>query len=230
MSKKRTGIDLLEDPDLLAGQFERAEDFFEQYQKPILGVAGAILLLIVGFFGYRYYQSTQNDEAQTEMFPSVFQFEADSLKKAINGDGANPGLKTIADEYGATKTGDIAAFYTGVGLLKQGKYDEAIEYLQNFNAKDLLVQARAYSLIGDAYMEKKSYSEAVDFYQKAVDYKSNKDFTPIYLNKLAVAYENAKETDKAIDAYNQILEKYPESPEAPNAKKYKALLEAQTAE
>ena len=70
-------------------------------------------------------------------------------------------------------------------------------------------------------MEKKSYGDAADYYQKAADYKSNKYFTPIYLMKLAVAYENAKENEKAVAAYNQILEKYP----APNAKKYKALLD-----
>lgn len=220
----------MEDPDLLTGQFERAEDLFDQYRKPILGAIGAILLLIIGFFGYRYYQSTQDEEAQTEMFPSVFQFEADSLKKALSGDGANPGLVNIADSYGSTKAGNLASFYAGVALLKQGKFDGAIDHLKNFSSSDLLVQARAYALIGDAYMEKKSYGDAADYYQKAADYKSNKYFTPGYLMKLAVAYENAKENDKAVSAYNQILEKYPEAAEAPNARKYKAMLDAAAGE
>lgn len=226
MSKKRAGIEILEDPELLAGQLEKAEDFFEQYRAPILGVLGAIVLLVAGFFGYRYYQGTQDEEAQTELFPSVFQFEADSTRKALNGDGANPGLVNIADSYGGTKSGNLAHFYAGVSLLKQGKFDNAIEQLRNFKSSDLLIQARAYALIGDAYMEKKSFGEAVEFYQKAADYKSNKYFTPVYLMKLAVAHENAKENDKAVTAYNQILEKYPEASEAANARKYKALLEA----
>lgn len=226
MSKKRPGIEILEDPDALAGQLEKAEDFFDQYRTLILGAVGAFVFLVVGFFGYRYYQGTQDEEAQTEMFPSVFQFEADSVKKALNGDGANPGLVNIADSYGGTKAGNLANFYTGVSLLKQGKFDDAIEHLKNFSSSDLLIQARAYALIGDAYMEKKSYAEAAEFYQKAADYKSNKYFTPTYLMKLAVAHENAKENEKAITAYNQILEKYPEASEAPNAKKYKALLDA----
>lgn len=230
MSKKKAGLEILEDPDALAGQVERAEDFFEQYRTPILGALGALLLVVIGFFGYRYYQSTQNDEAQVEMFPSVYQLEADSLKKALNGDGANPGLLAAADNYGGTKAGNLAQFYAGVGLLKEGKFDEAIEHLKDFSSSDLLVQARAYALIGDAYMEKKSFDEATGYYQKAADYKPNKFFTPLYLMKLAVACENAKQTDKAIDAYNQIIDKYADSAEAANAKKYKSALEATVGE
>lgn len=226
MSKKNSGLDFLEDPDALEGRLEDVGDFFQQNRNIVLGVFGGIVLLIVGFFGYRYYVGSQDETAQVEMFPSVYQLEADSLKKALNGDGKSPGLLSVADNYGSTKGGNLAEFYSGVGLLKQGKYDEAIDHLKDFSSSDLLVQARAYALIGDAYVEKKSYSEAADYYQKAADYKPNKFFTPGYLLKLAIAREQAKENDKAIDVYKDIIDKYPQSAEAASAKKYKSMLEA----
>lgn len=231
MSKKNTVLESLEDPDALAGQLtDKAEDIFVKYRNPILGVLGAIVLVVAGFVGYRYWVSTQNEEAQATMFPSVFRWEADSLRQALNGNGANPGLLAVADEYGATSAGNLAHFYAGVGLLKEGKYDEAINHLKDFKSSDLLVQARAYALVGDAYMEKKSFDEAADYYKKAADYKPNKFFTPSYLMKLAIAYEQAKQTDKAIDAYDQILTKFADSAEAPSAKKYKSVLEATAGE
>ncbi|UFH55315.1 tetratricopeptide repeat protein [Spirosoma sp. KNUC1025] len=230
MSKKNTGMEFLEDPDALAGQLERAEDFFEQNRNIVFGVLGGILLLVAGFFGYRYYIGTQDETAQTELFPSVYQLEADSLKKALNGDGKSPGLIAVADNYGSTPAGNLAAFYAGVALIKQGKYDEAIDRLKNFSASDLLVQARAYALIGDAYMEKKSFDEAAEYYQKAADYKPNKYFTPGYLLKLATAQEQAKQNDKAIETYNSIIDKYAQSAEAISAKKYKSMLEAMVGE
>ena len=230
MSKKNTGLEFLEDPDALSGQLERAEDFFEQNRTVIFGVVGAILLIIVGFFGYRYYVSTQDETAQAELFPSVYQLEAESPKVALNGDGKTPGILSVADNYGATKAGNLAEFYAGVALLKEGKYDEAIAHLNDFSSSDLLVQARAYALIGDAYMEKKSYDEAADHYRKAADYKPNKYFSPGYLTKLAVAYEQAKQNDKAISTYNEIIEKYGQSTEAASAKKYKSVLEATVGE
>ncbi|WP_080059560.1 tetratricopeptide repeat protein [Spirosoma aerolatum] len=230
MSKKNSGLEFLEDPDALAGQLERAEDFFEQNRNIVFGVLGGILLLVVGYFGYRYYISEQDDTAQVEMFPSVYQLEADSTKKALNGDGKSPGLLAVASNYGSTPAGNLAEFYSGIALLKQGKYDDAIEHLKAFSSSDLLVQARAYALTGDAYMEKKSFDEAADYYRKAADYKSNKYFTPGYLMKLAVAYEQAKQNDKAIDTYNEIIEKYAQSAEAGSAKKYKSVLEATVGE
>ena len=48
--------------------------------------------------------------------------------------------------------------------------------------------------------------------------------------KLAVAQEQAKQNDKAIDTYNEIIEKYGQTTEAANAKKYKSVLEATVGE
>ena len=230
MSKKNTGLDFLEDPDALENKLEDVGDFFQQNRNIVLGVISAVVLLIAGFFGYRAYVSSQDETAQIELFPSIYKLEADSLKQALNGDGRTPGLVSVADNYGSTPGGNLAKFYAGLGLLKQGKYDEAIEHLDDFKSSDLLVQARAYALLGDAYMEKKSYDEAADYYRKAADYKSNKFFTPGYLMKLAIAYEQAKQNDKAISTYNDIIENYAQSAEAVSAKKYKSVLEAAVGE
>jgi len=232
MSKKNigSGLDFLEDSDALSGQFGKAEQFFDKNRNLVLGILGAVVLAVVGFIGYRYWINSQNEEAQTVMFPSVYEWEADSLKKALNGNGANEGLAAIADEYGATPAGNLAEFYAGTALLKQGKFDDAIDHLKNFKSSDLLVQARAYALTGDAYMEKKEYGEAIDYYKKAADYKPNAFFTPSYLMKLAVAYEQNKQNQEAIDAYNQIIEKYPTAAEVTNAKKYKSVLEGTVGE
>lgn len=230
MSKKNTGLEFLEDPDALAGQLERAEDFFQENRNIVVGIVVGLFVVVGGFFGYRYYMSTQDEEAQNKLFQPVYQFEADSLKQALNGTGATTGLLSVADNYGSTNAGNLAEFYAGVALLKEGKYDDAIEHLKGFSSSDLLVQARAYALVGDAYMEKKSFDDAISYYQKAADYKPNKFFTPGYLTKLAVAYEQAKQNDKAIETYNTIIDKYAESADAVNAKKYKSLLEAQAGE
>lgn len=230
MSKKNTGLEFVEDPDALAGGLERAEDFFDANKNLIFGVIGALVLGALAFFGYRYYQSTQDEEAQNKLFAPVYKFEQDSLKAALNGTKKYPGLLAVADDYSGTKAGNLAHFYAGVALLKDGKYDQAIEQLKDFSSSDLLVQARAYALIGDAYMEKKGYTEAAEYYDKAAEYKPNKFFTPAYLMKLAIANEQAKDNAKAIEAYQQILDKYADSAEAANAKKYKSLLEAQSGE
>jgi TolA-binding protein len=160
------------------------------------------------------------------MFQAVHYFESDSLDLAFNGDGNNLGFKQIIEDYGMTPAGNLANFYAGVIHLKQGKFPLAIFYLEDFKANDMLVQARAYSLIGDAYMEQKDYANASTWYNKASEYQPNKEFTPSYMMKAALAYEKLNQNDKAKEVYQKIIDTYFESSEVQNAKKYKARLES----
>lgn len=229
MAKKDSKLEaLLEQPeaiieDLQGGKFD---EWFEEKKNIITYIGGGILAVIALVFFGKYYLTSQNEEAQNTMFQAVYYFEADSLNKALNGDGSNPGLVEIADGYGLTKSGKLASYYAGVSYLKLGKYDEAIDYLDNFSSDDILVQARAYALIGDAYMEKNDFENAISYYKKASKYKPTKQFTPDYLMKQALACELNKDYAGAIDAYNTIINEYPNSMKLADAKKYKALNEA----
>jgi TolA-binding protein len=210
--------------DPLVDKLAAGEDFLHKNRNLLIGAVVAVALILGGLIAWSYYRNMKNEEAQSLMYPAVYYFEADSLQKALNGDGANEGLIAIAEDYGMTRAGNLARFYAGAAYLKQGKFDEAIQYLEDFSSDDLLVQGRAYALTGDAYMEKNNTAEAVGFYKKAADYKPNEFFTPAYLMKLGLAQELNKDNQAAINTYDQIVTKYPNSAEAVNARKYKSKL------
>ncbi len=226
MAKKEESKDLLENPEVIQEKLEGIEHWVEKNPKLLIGVVGAIVLAVGGFFGYRYWIGNQDAQAQKEMFQAVRYFEADSLNLALNGDGNNLGFLQIVEDYSLTEAGNLANFYAGAIYLKQGKFPLAIFHLEDYKASDLLVQARAFSLIGDAYMEQKSYEDAAKYYEKAAAYKANKEFTPVYLMKAGLAYEKLNNTDKAKATYQKIIDKYWESSEFQNAKKFKAKLES----
>ena len=217
--------ELLENPEALKEKLAGAESWLEQNPKIVVGVAAAILIIVGGYFAFNYYKNSQNDLAQKEMFQAVYYFEADSLDKALNGDGNNLGFLEIIDEYSVTDAANLANFYAGVSYLKQGKFELARLYLEDFNAADLLIQARAYGLVGDSYMEEKKYDDAAKYYNKAANYKPNKYFSPSYLMKEALAYEKLNQNDKARETYDKIINLYWESSEYQNARKFKARLE-----
>jgi tetratricopeptide (TPR) repeat protein len=217
--------ELLENPQALADKLQGAETWAEKNPKTVVGISVAIALIVGGYFGFQYYKDSQETEAQQEMFQAVYYFEADSLDLALNGDGNNLGFIDIIDDYGITQTAKLANFYAGSAYLKQGKFEVARLYLEDFSADDLLVQARAYSLIGDTYMEEKNYEDAAKYYDKAANYKPNKFFTPVYLMKAALAYEKSNNKEKAIAAYDKIINDYFQAPEYQNARKYKAQLQ-----
>jgi len=217
--------ELLENPAALAEKLEGAESWIEKHPKTITGVVSVLLLLVAGYFGFNYYKDSQDAEAQKQMFQAVYYFEADSLKLALDGDGNNLGFIDIIEEFKFSDAANLAHFYAGVCYLKQGNYDAAILYLSDYSSNDLLVQPRAYSLIGDAYMELTKYEDAVKYYNKASDYEPNKFYTPTYLMKAAVAYEKLNQNDKAKEAYDKIITKFWDSPGYQNAVKLKARLE-----
>ena len=227
MAKKevveKSSLEFLESAEGLQQEIGKVQTTVEKNKNVIYGVVGALVLAVVGYFGYKYYTNSQDEEGQAKLYDAVYKFEADSNKIAAKE------MAKVADDFGGN-TGNLANFYAGVANLKEGKYDTAIEQLKSFSSSDLLVQARAYSLIGDAYSEKKAYGDAVDYYKKASEYKANKFFTPAYMMKLAAALEANKEPKDALAVYTEIVEKYAESSEAASAKKYKAMLEGSVTE
>ncbi len=217
--------ELLENPEALKEKLEGAESWLEQNPKIVVGIAAVILIVVGGYFAFNYYKGNQDALAQSEMFQAVYYFEADSLDKALNGDGNNLGFLQIIDEFGITDAANLANYYAGVSYLKQGKFELARLYLEDFSANDLLIQARAYSLVGDTYMEEEKYDDAAKFYHKAANYEPNKYFSPGYLMKEALAYEKLNQNDKARETYDKIINQYWESSEYQNARKFRARLE-----
>ncbi len=226
--KEEHKAELLESSEALAEKLEVAETWIERHPKTVFGVVGALVLVAGAYFGMRYLRESQDAEAQKEMFHAVYYFESDSLDLALNGDGNNLGFLAIAEEFKRTDAGNLANFYTGSIYLKQGKFELARLFLEDFSASDFLVQARAYSLIGDTYMEEQKYEDAANYYSKAAGYNPNKFYTPAYLMKEALAYEKLNNTDKAKAAYQTVIDKYWESAESQKAKKFKARLESKS--
>ena len=215
---------LLEDPDALAVRLAESEDFVRSNSNLLLGILAAVVLAVAGAFAFYTWHNQQDQKAQAALFRAASYWEADSLKKAMKGDGKAPGLTTVANEYGSTKAANLANFMAGVAALKEGKYKEALDYLEDFSSDDYLVQSRAYALMGDAQLEMNHPKEAADLYAKAADHNANEYFSPGYLLKEATARELAKDNDGALKAYNRVLEEYPAAQEVNEARQLKARL------
>ncbi|MEM6828963.1 MAG: tetratricopeptide repeat protein [Bacteroidota bacterium] len=222
--KKDDAIEVLEDPNAIV---EKANEFFDNKKNRtiVFAVGGVLAAIIIGIAGYNYYITDQNNTAQEELFQAQFYFEADSLGLALNGDGNSYGFLEIIDAFPGTKAANLSSFYAGVSYLKLKDFDGAIRYLKDFSSSDYLIQSRAYSLIGDAYMEQDDFSNAEDYYEKAIGYRPNKYFTPVYILKLAIAKENSGDLAGAANTYQKIIDTYPKSDQIHDARKHKARLD-----
>jgi tetratricopeptide (TPR) repeat protein len=209
----------------LQGSMHKAEDFYKKNQKVILTILLGAAVIVIGFFAYtRFIKAPNEKKAQEMVFHAQQNFAIDSFKLALNGDGNNYGFLQVIDKYGGTKAGNLAKYSAGVCYVKLGEFQKGIDQLKSFSADDKLVQAYAYGLIGDAYMELNKTAEGIDYYKKAGHYSDNELTAPLYLFRAGLALEKAGKAQDAVAIYKEIKEKYPQTNEGREMDKYLARL------
>lgn len=223
--KKSDQNELIENPEVIAEKIVPGEDFLKNNSKILAGLLAVAVVLIGGILFFQINTQNQNEKAQAEMFQAVYFFEQDSVDYALNGDGINKGFLSIVENYPRTDAANLANLYIGSIYLSQKNFKDALTHLEDFSTDDYLVQAKSYSLIGDANLELGNTAEAIAQYTKAARTNENKFISPKYLAKLAVAQEEAGKVEDAIKTYAEIEEKYYESFEYAAARKHKTRLE-----
>lgn len=199
----------------------KTEQYIEENQRSLTIIVLAIVVVVGGYLGYKkFYLQPANEEAVAAMFYAQNYFEQDSFRLALEGDGANYGFLDIIDEYGITKSGNLANLYAGICLFRMGEYEEAIEYLKEFDSNDILYATMALGIIGDSYVELDDLETAVSFYNKAAERKKNDLTTPVYAKKAGLVYEELQEYKKALSCYEIIRDEYPDSDEGRDIERY----------
>ncbi|MES2574280.1 MAG: tetratricopeptide repeat protein [Bacteroidota bacterium] len=223
-------VEVLEKDSTTAGVFtaldetaSKTEDFVAKNQNVIIGVVGAIALVLVGYLAYqKFVAAPKEEEAATEIFQAQQYFQqategvaSDSLYKlSLKGAEGKFGFVDIANKYSGTDAGNLANYYAGIAYLNTGKYAEAIEYLEKFKSEDVVLSALAKGAIGDAYSQKNEPKEALEFYIKAAESNKNDFTTPRFLlkaGKTALALGNKED---ALKYFTDIKDNFDASPEA----------------
>ena len=208
--------------------FSKTEQFIEKYQQIILIVVGVIIVVVLGFFGFkRFYLAPKEKDAQSQMFMAEKYFEQDSLKKALNGDGQYLGFLAVIDEFGMTKSANLAHYYAGICYLKMGQYETALDQLKKFSSSDQFVGPMAKGAMGDCNMELKQVQKAADLYMDAAEMKKNEFTSPLFLMKAGMAYEELGNYEKAVSIYKKLKENYARSNEGREIDKYISFAEGQ---
>jgi len=219
MAKKKTEqVDNIQE---LESALTKTEQFIEDNQKIISYVVGGIILIVAGYLGFhKFYLQPKEQEATSQMFMAENYFEKDSFNLAINGDGNYLGFLDIVDDYGITKAANRASYYLGISYLHLGQYEEALDYLNDFDSDDLLLAPVAEGAKGDAYLELGESDNALKQYKKAYTMSDNELTAPVYMMKAARLLETMDELEDAMALYQEIKTKYPESTEATNVDRY----------
>ena len=228
MAEKQVTTEVVETQTDVVG---KAKDFWTKFSKPIIYVGSALILVIGGWLGYKYFVKEPNEAKAAEMiFPAetVFDkmtqagFTKDSINLVLNGgNGIAAGVLKVANTYGSTAAGNRAHFIAGACYLNNKDFNNAIKHLKDFSTNATQVQAAAYSLLGDAYSELKKNDDAMEYYKKAIGVNAKDEFiTPEALYKAGLFAEATGKTKEAIEFFTRIKEEFPKSSHAAEMDKY----------
>ncbi|MFN4122070.1 MAG: tetratricopeptide repeat protein [Flavobacteriales bacterium] len=203
------------------------EKFIEKNKKMLGGIVGGVIIIILLFMSYnKFIAGPKEIKAQEAMFQAEFLFEKDSFNLALNGDGETLGFLQILEEFGSTKSGNLANYYAGICFMQLGQYEEAVKHFDSYSGKDIILSSMALGLKGDALIELGKTEEAANAYTKAAGRNENQFTSPMYLLKAGFAFEELNNFEKAREAYQKIRKDFFTSAESRDAERHLARIEA----
>ena len=108
------------------------------------------------------------------------------------------------------KSGNRAKIEVGMRLYQDGKYEDAVKYLDGASSDSEIIAAGIETLKGDCYVNLKNYDAALSAYKSAVsEANENPELVPIILVKEANVYREQKNYAAEAQAYETIIKQYP---------------------
>lgn len=222
MSKKQSEINPEKNLENINEALTSTEQFIEKNQNAIMIGLGVIIVVVLAVLAYHnLYLKPKNEKAQAAIYKGerYFQNQQDSL--ALFGNGNDYiGFEEVMNQFGGTKTADLAKAYAGISYSRLGDNEKALDYLTKFKGGDKLITPAVTGAIGDVHMNLGNSDKAVNHFLKAAKAADDNMLSPIYYKKAGLAYIHAQNFDKAIETFEKIKNTYINSPEGQEADKY----------
>jgi len=214
--------------DVLLSFYGQALLYFNQNKSKVIGIASAIALVIVLGIAYVFMSIGNEEKAQVLLSQAEQHFAASDWEKALNGDATNgtAGYATIVSNYGSTDAGNLAAYFAAVASMNLGNNDDALMYIRKHDAPNDVIGIGAVSLHATIEANAGNYKEAGNLYLKAANMAKSDTNSPQQLLLAAIHFMAADLKSDAQKAVDRILEEFPDSAQAQEARKISAQLSA----
>ena len=197
-------------------QVAKTEAFFEKNKKALIGGLVAVVVIIAGIILFNtYYLTPRANEASTELAKSQQLFDEQQYDKAL------AGFQKVAADYSSTDAGNLAQLYVGICQANLGKWQEAVNALEQFSGKgDQMISPAAEGALGNAYANLNQLDKAVEHLKKAAKLADNNTLSPVFLIQAGEILESQDKKGDAVELYQQVKEKYQNSMQYQSIDKY----------
>ena len=183
-------------------EVEQTEDIVTKARankKSIIAVCVVVAVCVVAALVYVMISQSGSKKAD-ELIAKADAAQNDSIALALYADAAKAGYKS----------GNRAKAEMGIRLYQDGKYEEALKYLNDCSLDDEVAEAGVETLKGDCYVNLDQLEKALSAYKDAIDdADENPEIVPFILIKMANIYRSQGNFDAEAKAYKEIIDEYP---------------------
>ena len=134
------------------------------------------------------------------------------LQLALGNDSIALKQYTDIADNGSFEASNRAALQSAILLYQDGKYEDALKYVEKYSSRDDIIGAGALSLKGDCYVNLDKLDKAVDAYKDAIKASDeNPAYTPYFMMKLARVYRaqaNFADEAKLLEEIQKVSPRY----------------------
>lgn len=188
----------------------KSETFFLKYKKEIIGgVIAVVAIIAIWAVLQTFVFGPRGENQKYEMSKAQAYFTNDMMKQALNGDSTNAkGFAQLAEDLSG-ENANLSNLYAGLALAQEGKWEEAVKYLEKFNdCGDQMVSPAAEAALGNAYAHLNKLEEAVKHLKHAAERADNNSLSPTFLIQAGEILESQGKKEEALELYKQVKEKY----------------------
>jgi len=219
----------------------RARDVMETRRGDITRVVIAVVAIAVVVGGYSAWRQSKNTKANSALAAGLAVYEAPVMTAAAPAPGsplpvqqsgtfpteqakleaALPKLLETADKYSGADAGIAARYYAASALAALGRYPEAEQRFQEVVDKGgSKIYSRTAKLgVAEAQVAQGKFDNAITIYREmSADSKSAMPPDGV-LMQLGRACVRAGRKDEAVRAFTRIVDEFPQSPYAADAKR-----------
>ncbi|MGH7492951.1 MAG: tetratricopeptide repeat protein [bacterium] len=209
--------------DKLVTAWFKTVDYVEQNSKNFLYGVTAVVLLAGGGYYYKWNLQQQEQQASLLFVTGKLAFDNQNFDAAIDS------LGKLTNKYSGTASAGVGTVYLANAFMQKKDYATAERYyrtyLDDYDNDDILSVAAAAG-IAATFDERGEHAKAAAAYEKVANEYNTSYRAPELLLSAARCYRAAQNPEAARRVLGTLLEKYPDSRFAEDAKLLQAELQS----
>ncbi|MBI2619572.1 MAG: tetratricopeptide repeat protein [Ignavibacteriales bacterium] len=221
--KKRLSKKEIKKDKLVTTYFEM-QNWFEANRKRLGSISFGALIAVAAVWFYFNNLSSQNLNATADLGKVMSYYDEGRYEPAINGvPQANiRGLQQIVDDYGSTRTGEIAKLYLANCYFAQGNYEKALVYYRDADIADHSLDAAASAGTAACYEAMGNHAEAARYFEEAAKKDTRNYHSAENLYHAAKNHVLAGNKEKVSELLKRLAKDHPTSPYTRESERLKA--------